>query len=75
LHDLTRHFFFAETFCVNADAATRLTSFGVLGFAKSLPAVDATRADVVSLEDFFVAMIGSFNCVNQKNRGLTINPR
>ncbi len=64
LLNLPIYFFFAATFCVSADAATLLTSFGVFGLANSLPAVEATRADVVSLEGFFVAMFGSFNYVN-----------
>jgi hypothetical protein len=71
---LSPYFFFTATFCVSADAATVLTAFGVLGLAKSLPAVEATRADVVSLEVFFVAMIGSLNCVNQKMPGIDHQP-
>ena len=34
--------------CVSADAATLLTAFGVLGFFRSLLAVEATRFEVFS---------------------------
>lgn len=42
---------------VKADAATAFTLAGVLGLRSSLAAVDATRADVCSLEGFFVAIV------------------
>ena len=46
----------ALTFCVSADAATDLTAADVRGLLNSFDAVDATRADVCSLESFFVAI-------------------
>ena len=43
-------------FWVNADAATDFTAAGVRGLLNSLAAVDATRAEVCSLEVFLEDM-------------------
>lgn len=45
------------TCCVSAEAATLLTAGEVRGLFNNLPAVDATRLDVVSLGGFFDAMV------------------
>ena len=50
------YFFFGGTRCVKTEADTVLTPFGVDGLLSNLLAIDATRADVFSLDDFLVAI-------------------
>ena len=53
------YFFFGGLYCVSAEAAVVLAALLLVGFDSTLLATVATRLEVVSLEVFFVAMIGS----------------